>query len=70
VLLRDPQFENEIHNLRKIVIKYYLEEYFEIDVQIKVIDVEFLIQSIWLDSPMLSPIFFYTILNSKSQNSF
>jgi hypothetical protein len=31
----------EIHSLRKIVIKYYMEEYFGIDVQMKVIDFEF-----------------------------
>jgi hypothetical protein len=34
--------------LRKIVIKYNLEEYFGIDVQMKVIDLEFLILSIRL----------------------
>jgi hypothetical protein len=43
-------------NLRKTTIKCYLEEYFGIEVQIKVIDLEFQIISIWLDS-MLSPIF-------------
>jgi hypothetical protein len=31
----------EIHNLRKIVMKYNLEDYFEIYVQMKVIDLEF-----------------------------
>jgi hypothetical protein len=41
-------------SLRKSVIKYNLEEYFEIDVQMKVIDLEFLILSILLNSPMLS----------------
>jgi hypothetical protein len=39
---------------RKIIIKYNLEEYFGINVQMKVIDLEFLILSIQLDSPMLS----------------
>jgi hypothetical protein len=51
--------------LRKIVIKYNLEEYFGIDVQMKVIDLEFFILSIQLDSPMLSWIFYYTIWNLK-----
>jgi hypothetical protein len=51
----------EIHNMRKIVIKYYLEECFEIDLQMEVIDLEFLVLSVWLDLPMLSPIFHYTI---------
>jgi hypothetical protein len=45
VLMRS-QFE-------KTIIKYNLEKYFGINVQIKVIDLEFLILSIWLDSPML-----------------
>jgi hypothetical protein len=44
----------EISTFRKIVIKYNLEEYFGIDVQMKVIDLEFFILSIQLDSPMLS----------------
>jgi hypothetical protein len=35
-------------------MKYNLEEYFGIKVQMKVIDLKFLILSIWLDSPMLS----------------
>jgi hypothetical protein len=35
-------------------MKYNLEEYFGIDVQMEVIDLEFLILSIRLDSPMLS----------------
>ena len=30
-----------IDNLRKIIIKYYLEEYFGIDIQMKVLDFEF-----------------------------
>jgi hypothetical protein len=34
--------------------EYYLEEYFGIDVQMKVMDLEFLILFIQLDSPMLS----------------
>jgi hypothetical protein len=37
---------SEIPILRKTIIKYNLEKYFEIDVQIKVIDLEFLILSI------------------------
>jgi hypothetical protein len=40
--------------MRKIVIEYNLEEYFGIDEQMKVIDLEFFILSIWLDSPMLA----------------
>jgi hypothetical protein len=40
--------------LRKIVIEYNLEEYFGINVQIKVIHSDFFILSIQLDSPMLS----------------
>jgi hypothetical protein len=35
-------------------MKYNLEEYFGIDVQMKVIDLEFFILFIQLDSPMLS----------------
>jgi hypothetical protein len=35
-------------------MKYNLEEYFGIDVQMQVIDLEFLIPSMRLDSPMLS----------------
>jgi hypothetical protein len=45
---------SEIPRLRETVIKYNLEDYFGIDVQMKVIDLEFLILSIRLDSPMLS----------------
>jgi hypothetical protein len=48
VLLRSPP------GSRKTVIKYNLEEYFGIDVQMKVIDLEFLILSIQLESPMVS----------------
>jgi hypothetical protein len=44
----------EIPSSRKTIIKYNLEEYFGIDVQMKVIDLEFFIISIRLDSPMLS----------------
>jgi hypothetical protein len=54
----DPQFE-------KIILKYNLEEYFGIDVQMKVIDLEFLILSIQLDSPMLSWVIYYTTWNLK-----
>jgi hypothetical protein len=43
-----------IPSLRKIVIKYKLEEHFGIDVQMKVIDLEFFILFIQLDLPMLS----------------
>jgi hypothetical protein len=46
---------------KKIVIKYNLEEYFGINVQMKVIDLEVLNLSIWLDSPTLSWIFYCTI---------
>jgi hypothetical protein len=45
---------SEIPSLRKTVMKYNLEECFIINVQMKVIDLEFLILSIWLNSPMLS----------------
>jgi hypothetical protein len=31
----------EFDNLRKTIKKYYLEEYFEFDVQMKVVDLEF-----------------------------
>jgi hypothetical protein len=54
VLLRSPIS-------KKIIIKYNLEEYFGINVQIKVIDLEFFILSIQLDSPMLSLMVYYTI---------
>jgi hypothetical protein len=40
----------EIPSLKKTVIKCNIEEYFGIDVQMKVIDLEFLILSIRLDS--------------------
>jgi hypothetical protein len=40
-------------------MKYYLEEYFGIDAQMKVIDLKFLILSVWVDSPIQSPIFYY-----------
>jgi hypothetical protein len=43
--------------MRKIVIKYNLNEYFGIDIQMKLIDLEFFIQSIQLDSLELSPLF-------------
>jgi hypothetical protein len=59
VLLRSLVWERT--SLKKTVIKYNLEEYFGIDVQMKVIDLEFFILSIQLDSPMLSWIFYYTI---------
>jgi hypothetical protein len=52
--------------LRKVVIEYYLDEYFGIDVQMEVID---LILFLLFDSPMLSPIFYYTILNLKKNSS-
>jgi hypothetical protein len=51
--------------LRNTIIKYYLEEYFGIDVQMKVTDLEFWILSIWLDSPMPSLILYHKTLNSK-----
>jgi hypothetical protein len=47
-----------ISKLKKNVINYNLEENFGIDVQMKVIDLEFLILFIWLASPMLSRIFY------------
>jgi hypothetical protein len=37
--------------------------YIEIGVQMKVIDLEFLILFVWLDLPMLSPISYYRFLN-------
>jgi hypothetical protein len=51
----------EIFNLKKTIIKYYLEEYFGIDLQMNVRVLELLVLSLWLNSPMLSPIFYYTI---------
>jgi hypothetical protein len=57
---------SKIYNLRKTFIKYYLEECFEIDVPIKVIDYEFFFYFTQLYSPM----FYYTILNLKFKNSF
>jgi hypothetical protein len=44
---------------------YNVEKYFGIDVQMKVIDLEFLILSMQLDSLVLSWIFYYTIWNLK-----
>ena len=40
-------------------MKYDLEEYFGIEIQIKVLDFEFKITFVWLDSSMLSPKKFY-----------
>jgi hypothetical protein len=54
-----PESASEFDYLRRIIIKYYLKEYFGIDVQMKVIDYEFWILSLHFDSPMLSPIFYY-----------
>jgi hypothetical protein len=55
VILTPKEIESasKIPNLKKTVIKYNLEEYFGIDIQMKVIDLEILILSIQLDSPML-----------------
>jgi hypothetical protein len=61
--MRSPVWE-------KIVIKYNLEEYFGINEQMKVIDLELFILSIYLDSPMLAWIFYYTIWNLKFKNPF
>jgi hypothetical protein len=36
-----PESASEFDNLRKIILKYYLEEYFGIDVLTKVTDLEF-----------------------------
>jgi hypothetical protein len=47
-------------SLEKTVIKYNFEEYFGIDVQMKVVDLEFLIVSIWLDSAIMN-IFLYNL---------
>jgi len=55
----------EIDDLRKIIIKFYLEEYLGIDIQIKVVDFEFQIPSVWLDSPMLSPMYVFLVLKGK-----
>jgi hypothetical protein len=52
--------------MRKIVIKYNLNEYFGIDIQMKLIDLEFFIQSIQLDSLELSPLF---IIQFETWNS-
>jgi hypothetical protein len=40
---------SKIPSFRKTVIKYNLEEYFGINVQMKVIDLDFFTLSIWLD---------------------
>jgi hypothetical protein len=50
----DAKKRTLIPSSRKTVIKYNLKEYFGIDVQMKIIDLEFLILSVWLNSPMLS----------------
>jgi hypothetical protein len=50
-----PESALEFDNLRKIIIKYYLEEYFGIDVQMKVINFEYWILFVWLDFPTISP---------------
>ena len=42
-----------IPSFRKIVIRYNLEEYFGINIEMKVIDFEFLILSIQLNSSLL-----------------
>ena len=52
-------FISKIDDLGKTIIKYDLEEYFEIAIQIKVVDLKKNILSIWLDPLILSPIFFY-----------
>ena len=39
--LKTYQGVPRIDDLRKIIIKYYLEEYFGIDIQMKVLDFEF-----------------------------
>jgi hypothetical protein len=50
-----------IGNLKKSIINYYVEQYFGIDIQMKVTDIEFYIPSVWFDSLVLSPIFNYQI---------
>jgi hypothetical protein len=54
---------SEISNMRKTVVKYYLEEYFEM----KIIDLEYWVLYVQLDFLMLSPIFF---MKFGIQNSF
>jgi hypothetical protein len=39
--LKSPGNASKTNNVRKPIIKYYLEEYFGIDVQMKFIDLEF-----------------------------
>jgi hypothetical protein len=56
-----PEDTFEFDKLRTIDIKCYLEEYIGIEVQIKVIDLDFWILSIQSDSPMLLPIFYYKL---------
>jgi hypothetical protein len=38
---KSTESASELDKLRKTIVKYYLEEYFGIDVQTKVIDLEF-----------------------------
>jgi len=49
---------SKIDNLKKIIVKYYLEEYFGIQTQVKVVDLELYIPLVFLDLQMLSLIFF------------
>jgi hypothetical protein len=51
---KEPRVLRRYPNLRKTVIKYNLEEYSGINVQMKVIGLEFFILSTQLNSPMLS----------------
>jgi hypothetical protein len=55
--------------MEEVVIKYNLEEYFGIDVEMKVSNIEFgfYIYRTRLDSPMLSWKFYYTISNLRIQ---
>ena len=54
-----------MNDLRKFIIRYYLEEYFGIDVQTKVLDFEFEIPFLRFDSLILSPIINYKIWKLK-----
>jgi hypothetical protein len=48
---------SQFDRFRKTVIKYCSEDYYGIYVYMKIIDLEFWILFIWLDSPVLPSIF-------------
>jgi len=58
---------SRMDDLRKIMIKSYEEEYFGSNIQIEVVDFEFHIPSVRLDSPMLPSILFYKFWKENSK---